>query len=341
VSTNANKAKIKQDSQECDKSNNQNRQTSQISQASTSKNRSPWIANSVSTRVRVVKKIICLWIVHKQWHPPFSRRRGKRILMKRSFVDDCAARVALSDVLFRTWMAWKWLCVSSTAEKQFWHAYEDSKGSTIAVTWTKWTSPRGMQWRQIHRWRSWGKSAFHLGLLGYGSGEGERRGGGELSLVWKTRRWCEYKGGKILTLSIFVFWLLTDSRCKLLFFLITSKTKLLYSIEFQSGNNPFPWRGRNGDARSNIVFCVAADLLLSCLCKFLKFQMYARFLMQGASLSCIRIPATLGFNTQIRLGLESLFDTGKTQAQVMELVFAKSRFKPLIPTVPWRLERKI
>jgi len=194
VSTNADKAKIKQDSQKCDKSNNQNRQTSQVSQATTSKNRSPWIANSVSTRVRVVKKIICLRIVHKQWHPPFSRRRGKRILMKRSFVDNCAARVALPDVLFRTWMAWKRLCVSYTAEKRFWHAYGNSRGSTIAVTWTKRASSRGMQWRQIHRWRSWGKSAFHLGLPDYGSGEGGRRGRRvEFSLkdpkVMRVQRW--------------------------------------------------------------------------------------------------------------------------------------------------------
>jgi len=72
-------------------------------------------------------------------------------------------------------------------------------------------------------------------------------------------------------------------------------------------------------------------------------NIWTRFLMQGASLSCIRIPATLGFNTQIRLGLESLFGTGKTQAQVTELVFTtpKSRFKLLIRTAPWRLERKI
>jgi len=63
--------------------------------------------------------------------------------------------------------------------------------------------------------------------------------------------------------------------------------------------------------------------------------------MQGASLSCIRIPATLGFNTQIRLGLESLFGTGKTQAQVTELVFTtlKSRL-PLILTALDALNEK-
>lgn len=283
VSTNADKAKIKQDSQKCDKSNNQNRQTSQVSQATTSKNRSPWIANSVSTRVRVVKKIICLRIVHKQWHPPFSRRRGKRILMKRSFVDNCAARVALPDVLSRTWMAWKRLCVSYTAEKWFRHAYGNSRGSTIAVTWTKWASSRGMQWRQIHRWRSWGKSAFHLGLPDYGSGEGGRRGRRvEFSLkdpkVMRVQRWKN--------INSFHFRFLTPDwfQIQVIVILTTSKTRLLYSIEFQSENSPFSCKGRNGDARSNIVFGVVANLLLSCLCKLLKFQIYGRFLMQGASL---------------------------------------------------------
>lgn len=96
--------------------------------------------------------------------------------------------------------------------------YGNSTGSIIAVTWTKWTSSRGTQWRQINRWRRWRKPAFHWDYLSIGVEGGKGS--------WKTGGWSEEYNWQILTtgknINSFHFCfltpyslLLTASSCKL------------------------------------------------------------------------------------------------------------------------------